>query len=436
MDKVIRYKDMPIRRAFITCVLSALVLILAASGLTIWGCSAFRSWLLPESDSVLLSVLTEYENGTTVESEMALEMGQELSSILSPSGETTVIVGQNVVSYTVDKIEKDYHTLSPKRQLAYLAAGSAMVILPMIYSIVGILLCGIWFYRTKLKRPLEALSDATSHITERDLDFSVAYESGDEMGTLCQSFEAMRKALLEANQELWNTLEERQKLHASVAHDLRNPIAIIKGYIEYLQINMQGDGLAKEEILQIADHLAFASDRLERYAESVRHINQIEAMTIQRTLCRPSDFLAAIERDMEILIAAETKDIELTTSVSPLSCPDKDIFIDKEAYSRVLENLVQNALRFASKAIHLHWQISNGYLSTTVTDDGPGFSVENLHSQNAIRFADSPEGGKPDNHLGIGLEICGILCRKHGGKLIRRNLEAGGAEVEFTFNIQ
>jgi nitrate/nitrite-specific signal transduction histidine kinase len=86
----------------------------------------------------------------------------------------------------------------------------------------------------KLSVPLKLLSEATKQISAQNLDFSLHYNCTDEMGKLCSSFEQMRSTLHENFREMWNILEERKLLQASIAHDLRNPIAVIEGYTEYL----------------------------------------------------------------------------------------------------------------------------------------------------------------------------------------------------------
>ena len=50
------------------------------------------------------------------------------------------------------------------------------------------------------------------------------------MGDLCRAMDTMRAALLKNNQETWAMMEERRKLSASIAHDLRTPITVMKGY--------------------------------------------------------------------------------------------------------------------------------------------------------------------------------------------------------------
>ena len=54
--------------------------------------------------------------------------------------------------------------------------------------------------------------------------------------------------MYENNRVLWHMLEERRVLQASLAHDLRNPIAIIEGYTEYLQEKAQTGNLSSEKL--------------------------------------------------------------------------------------------------------------------------------------------------------------------------------------------
>ena len=96
------------------------------------------------------------------------------------------------------------------------------------------------------------------------------------MGRLCGSFEQMRQTLHENYREMWNLLEERRMLQALIAHDLRNPIAVIEGYTEYLQMNLAKGNLSHQRILKMAENLNLAARRLEHYTESVRTLNQME----------------------------------------------------------------------------------------------------------------------------------------------------------------
>ena len=418
------FRDMPLRRTFSLCVFTAIAAAVLLSVLTVWGCSAFRSWLLPEKDKVYLSVNKTYSDGTVETAELLLQVGQELP-MLGVDGN----VAENAnaeVSYTLSKAEQSYRALTPKRQAAFLAAGGAMIVMPMLYCILGILICAFWFYRHKLQGPLLVLENATEQIAKRDLDFSVTTDSGDEMGRLCKSFEMMRQGLYQANKEVWLMLEQRQKFLSSVSHDLRNPIAIIKGYTEYLQINIPKGTMKPEQLSMIADNLAFGAARLERYADSVSSINQLEAIKLQYTTCYLQSFLLALAEDMKIL--SEKKHMELTVQHT---VPELEVSIDRENYARILENIFQNALRFTKKKIQLKWEFNNDILHTTIMDDGPGFSDTMLKKQEQL----SVFGEAAKEHMGMGLVVSKILCVKHGGRLQISNSPSAGAKVHFTINI-
>lgn len=414
--------NLPLRRAFVLCVLLTILIAVIASAFTIWGCMSFRSWILPEADNVYLSVNTEYADGSTVNYELLLQIGQELP-MFSTSTENSENQ-QAKVSYTLEKADNSYRILTPKRQIAYVGAGVGIILLPMVYCVVGILLCAFWFYRCKMQKPLTVLLDATEHIAGRNLDFSISYTSDDELGRLCASFEDMRAALHRTNRELWEMIEEKNNLQASIAHDLRNPIAIIKGYTEYLQLNLKKGEMHKEQILMIADNLAFSAGRLERYTDSLRHINKLESLEIHPSDCRLLQFLTAILKDMRIL--AEQSGISLDVKYH---IPDEEIMLDTENYCRVLENIIQNALRFAKTEVCLSWQYINNMLITTVTDDGPGFKLEILNRRKHTTLSID----NSDKHIGMGLVISEILCRKHGGSLSLQNGQDTGAVVNFSF---
>ena len=138
------------------------------------------------------------------------------------------------------------------------------------------------FYRKYLAEPLKLLADATEQIHNQNLDFSISYGRNDEFGQLCESFEKMRQTLYDNNRRMWNMLEERRLLQASVAHDLRNPIAIIGGYIEYLQKNILQDRISQDKVLHILDNMATASKRLEQYTNSIRDISSLENMETKK----------------------------------------------------------------------------------------------------------------------------------------------------------
>ena len=100
------------------------------------------------------------------------------------------------------------------------------------YLSVGNCICHV---RSGMEKGDLRLVDTTKHIREQELDFMVGYYRNDGLGRLCIVFEEMRQALYDNNRQLWNMIEQLRILQASVAYDLRNPVAIVEGYVEYMQ---------------------------------------------------------------------------------------------------------------------------------------------------------------------------------------------------------
>ncbi|MCM1057992.1 MAG: HAMP domain-containing histidine kinase [Firmicutes bacterium] len=413
-----KWEDLPLRRFLALTVCLSIGAVVLASALIIGGCAAFRHRLLPDANAAYLTLEETLSDGSVIESTYLLNFGENLSSLPSINIEyddIPVSDGAKQTRYSIRKIETGVDSLSPKRKLAYQLCGAAMFAAPIILSLAAILWCCMYFYRRKLKIPLSLLADATKQIAEQNLDFELSYHCGDEMGELCRSFEDMRAALCENNKAMWNMLEERKLMQASIAHDLRNPIAIIEGYSEYLEASLQNGEISREKAIRITGNLGMAAKRLEQYTESVRLLNQTEETQLDRKPVNAKGLAAAIAEDLSLL--AQRNGINLQ-AVNPL--PEKEIQVDAALLYRVLENIVNNAIRYARAQIQLDFSLNEAILSVSVADDGEGFPAELLGRQERRLIAAAKDG-----HMGIGLSVSRLLCRRHGGRLELSNTSEG-----------
>ena len=132
--------------------------------------------------------------------------------------------------YTIDMDGSvvEWHGLSIAENIAYYGCYAAMIGLPVLSIIVGIGSAAALYYHMKLKAPILQLQEGMKRIQDNDLDFSIGYSSDDELGQLCRSMEKMRKELRYNSKALWETLRQRKLLNASVAHDLRTPITVLR----------------------------------------------------------------------------------------------------------------------------------------------------------------------------------------------------------------
>ena len=429
MEKLKR-KCSSLQNYFVVIVLITFFIVICLSLLNIWGCQKFREYLLPNSNTIWVTLNITYSDGKTEELEFSTEVGQEMYDIPRLTGVEGGLINNSELSdikTSIEKIENNFDMLTPKRKIAYQICGISMIAIPMIFSIVGILICGFIFYRKKLNKPLKLLENSMEQISNKNLDFKLSYTSNDEMGKLCNSFEKMRQILEETNKELWKMIEERRLVQASVAHDLRNPISIIEGYTEYLQTNLQNDNLSKEKILEITSNINKTAKRLERYTDSIRTINALEDIEVNRKEISTRKFIEDVKSDLKQM--TKSKGIGLDLEAEKLF--KEKIKIDSYIIYRILENIINNALRYSKEKINLSFNIQENYLIISIVDDGIGFSEDVLKERNNLIIPTSSD----DKHCGLGLIISRILCKKHGGKIELSNDISGGAKVKIFIEI-
>lgn len=421
MDKLTnKLKIRSLRSSFIWMVFVMTALVSLLSIFTILGCITVQEMLVPVNDEVQLTVITETADGHITEKDINMRTNGEPNAQLIAEG------WDEIVSYCIEPISSPVQ-LSPKRQLLYESLPIIMVAFPLMYAVIGIVVSSLLYYHKKLKKPLAILIDSSDKISTNNLDFTVAYNSSDEMGMLCVSFEKMRAALVESNRIIWSMMEERRQLNASVAHDLRTPITIIEGYTEYLQQNIPAGKINEEKLMNTLSNLSETAKRLERYVESVRDVQSLDEIELiqEYVLLRPT--VDDMVDDLKFTALKVGK--ELHTSVR---LPDILVWMDSQSIYRILENIISNAMRYAEHTVRISFGLDEEFLTIAVSDDGKGFSAKDLKSACTPFYKEAGTEG----HMGLGLTISNILCKKHGGELLLSNGVDGGAVVHITLFVK
>ena len=403
-----------------------MLIVFVSSALTIYVCYCMQKHILPDSQEICLYTRTVMEDGTVSEAKQrfTLDKPSKVSMLASDKSEKEKLEN---TEFTIERIESSFSALHPKQQLLYRVISISMVGLPFIYSVVGIMLCAWWFYRKELSPPIQILSDATKHIKEQDLDFTVDYSSNDELGRLCIAFEEMRQALYDNNRQLWNMVEQRRILQASVAHDLRNPIAIVEGYVEYMQQGLASGSLNNEELHHALYNLAITSKRLERYTDYVRDLNAIEETEIKYSVVLLPDFLRRATESLSFLAEQHSLEIEYHSAVS-----ECQVQLDEQIFYRIVENIFSNAIRYAKSKVCFLYSLADAVFTITITDDGKGFSKAMLRKKNTLLYSEDKTSG----HMGLGLATSRILSQKHGGSLELSNITPNGACVSVKLAVR
>ncbi len=301
---------------------------------------------------------------------------------------------------------------------------------PLILSTLCSGLAVVIFYKHKLKMPIRILEDSSLEIAKNNLDFHIQYGHNDEMGRLCSSFEQMRDQLQINNKYLWKTIEEQKNLKAAIAHDLRSPLAILRGYHEMLIELVPQDKIDKERLNEIILSCDKQTERLLLFIDKMKQLSSLEDRKADYATVDTQELMKQLEEAAGILAASRRIEIEIGMEEGVPSSFQADMAMICEVY----ENLISNAVRYADEKIRITVNFINSMLQVEVCDDGMGFNANSMELVTNAYYHEN--SGDDANHFGLGLYISKLLCEKHGGKLFIKNAANRGASVKAEFLIR
>ncbi len=312
-------------------------------------------------------------------------------------------------------IGTDAFPLSPEDQRTVDILRALPRVTTPVWSALCILGAALLFYRNKLKRPLAELRLASEKISQNDLDFTVVVHNRDELGQLCASFETMRAALAQNFSEMWRQMEERKRLNAAFAHDLRTPLTVLKGHNEMLQFS--GDEQTRATAVTMQRHIS----RLEHYVDTMSQLHRLEDTQPVYRQTPLKVLVASLYESGTILCEQAGKRFSMENRITSLSLP-----LDGDLISRVYGNLIANAVRYAASQVELCLEETAEGLLLSVSDDGPGFDKNSLEKATEPYFT-----GEKADHFGLGLYTSKILCEHHDGWLRIENTVSGAKVTVF-----
>ena len=156
----------------------------------------------------------------------------------------------------------------------------------MFFTLFGVFLSLTLFYKRRLKTPFSVLNEAADKISRQDLDFKISYVYDDELGQICAAFEKMREKLAENNSSMWNMIDEQKQMRSAFSHDLRTPLAVMKGYVEYLLRYYPKHRLSEEKVIEVLGELQSQTERISCFAGTMKNINRLDEIIISRAYVR------------------------------------------------------------------------------------------------------------------------------------------------------
>ena len=254
-----------------------------------------------------------------------------------------------------------------------------------------------------LTRPIRELTAVTQSMADGQLGQQVAVRTKDEIGELASSFNQMSHDLADASRL-------RKQMTADIAHDLRTPLTVLRGYTEGLK---KGSLAGSEKLFNIMHEEVLL---LQHLVEDLRTLSLADAGELKLNK-RAIDPKALLERTgLAYIMQAEEKGLALRVD-APSNLPA--IFVDGERMTQVLNNLVSNALRYTSTGeIVLSGTAVHETVQLQIKDSGVGIPAEELpYIFNRFYRADQSRHRTVDGASGLGLAIAKAIVDAHDGKI-------------------
>jgi PAS domain S-box-containing protein len=218
----------------------------------------------------------------------------------------------------------------------------------------------------------------------------------------------------------------RDDLVRTLVHDLKNPLGSMLASIEVLEASLSGpESRQKAEVVRIARR---GGIKLRNLVDAILDVGRLEQGAMPLALS-PVDLAAAVEEAFDLQRPlAEPKKLKLVSTVAADVPP---VRADRELLSRILQNLVGNAVKFVPDGGEIRVgavREDGGMLRVTVADDGPGLPAD-LRERIFDRFV---TGRHAASGSGLGLTFCRLAVEAQGGRISAESGGDGGARFVFT----
>ncbi len=251
---------------------------------------------------------------------------------------------------------------------------------------------------------------------------------GDEIDTLAAVFQSMTKKIHVQLDQLQTTDHLRRELVANVSHDLRTPLATLQGYIETLLIKQ--DDLSKDDKRR---YLQTAIKHCQRLNKLVAELFELAKLDASETQPQPELFnLAELTEDViqKFALSARQKEVGLQARYD---ANESFVYADLHLIERVLENLLENALRFVPPrgTITITLRADRQQMRIDVSDNGSGIPAAELPYIFDRFYQLDKTRQTEDGNSGLGLSIVKRIVELHHSAISVHSVP--GRETTFSF---
>lgn len=245
--------------------------------------------------------------------------------------------------------------------------GIGATLLTMLFAaLIGML--SIWF----LTKNLRLITQTVRKFQEGDLDIRIENPEESDIEVFAHSFNEMADTIVGNMDKMKSVDTLRRELIANVSHDLRTPLAILKGYVETLQIKR--DSLKEEEK---QEYLQITHDNIDKLSNLINQLFDYSKLEAEQVTPIKEPFsITELSHDLiaKFKVLAKQKFITLHLDNPEANCM---VFADVSLVERALQNLIENAIKYTEKGgkVTLSLLKKGKNIEINITDTGTGIPV-------------------------------------------------------------
>jgi two-component system, OmpR family, sensor histidine kinase BaeS len=301
-----------------------------------------------------------------------------------------------------------------QQRLALSIAAAGIVLVVMVISLL---------LARRLVRPIKGLAAATHDIASGHYDTRISADSTDELGRLAQDFNNMAITLEKHEQE-------RRQWVADISHELRTPIAVLRGEIEALLDGIRT--ITSERVRSLYAEVL----RLNRLVDDLYQLSLSDIGVL--TLRRENIDLARVLTESLKTYRTEfaQKGIRLKPDIP--EAINSTVFADQERLSQLFANLFENSLRYTDEGGELVVSLTPGrnFAAVEFQDSKPGVPDEDLGRLFDRLYRVEGSRNRKTGGAGLGLAISKNIVEAHGGTISAHQSSLGGLLIRVTLPVE
>lgn len=306
----------------------------------------------------------------------------------------------------------------------YMAKRNLLRALLMTVAVGLILSFIISYYSTKR---IKRLSRATQKVASGNFNVQIQHKDSDEIDQLAENFNKMVQALKQSNEEVKAQEKRRDQFMADAAHEMRTPLTTINGILEGLQY----DAIPEESKPKSIALMQRETKRLIRLVNE--NLDYEKIRNNQINLIKTNFNATPILQDLKSQLSQNAE--KANDELEVIAPDDLPIYADRDRFTQVMVNLVQNAIQFTHDGkIEIKGERMVHATVLSVKDNGIGMSKDQIKYIFERFFkADPSRARMGTGESGLGLAIVSSLIKQHGGKVTVESEPGKGSTFTVVF---